>query len=193
MGPFVGCGIVSLVGLGWQCMLSCWSPGSASAQFCLSQEECGRLVLHGRHLSRACVRTTRNCGDLNFQCTADSCNESQNRCVHTVVAGIACEDFAISLHLNDKCTAQGECKGVVTPPLACEIDVDCPRDLGSSAGSVRAARNRRACRPCRWPSPNPHGKDPYADAHGRPHGDADSDGDANVDGLAPCHACRCDP
>jgi len=124
---------LALVGLGLA--VSLLAPGAASAQFCLSQEECeDGLFCTDDICLGVCVRTTRNCGDLNFQCTADSCNESQNRCVHTVVAGIPCEDFDFTT-LNDKCTAQGECKGVVTPPLACDIDVDCPRDLVCRQGT----------------------------------------------------------
>ncbi len=126
---------VALLGLGLA--LSALTPVSAAA-FCASQSDCedGSFCTLDDCVVGFCFRTNRNCDDDNTQCTADSCNESANRCVHTVVVDRPCEDFDI-FTFNDRCQPEGNCRGrIVLPPAGtCDSDSDCSAGLICSAGS----------------------------------------------------------
>jgi len=107
--------------------LSALTPVGASAQFCLSQGDCedGLFCTDDTCLLGVCVRTARNCADLNFQCTADSCSESARRCVHTVTVGLECEDF--NIFTDEFCDAQGQCVATVCSTCTgdCETNLNC--------------------------------------------------------------------
>ncbi|HOX42295.1 MAG TPA: proprotein convertase P-domain-containing protein [Myxococcota bacterium] len=86
-----------------------------------------------------------DCADANA-CTADSCNEVTNQCVHPVVAdGTACNDGAYC-SVGETCTA-GACSG--SSPRACSDGNPCTVDSCNEAGDVcvndAAAANGQVC------------------------------------------------
>jgi hypothetical protein len=70
-----------------------------------------------------CVNTAVNCDDDN-ECTDDSCDQTTGQCVHTPVAGRACNDGDPCTE-NDVCDASGNCAGTT---IDCDDGDICTED-----------------------------------------------------------------
>ena len=108
------------------CVITAINPDGTPCNdglFCQSSDTC---------LGGACQGTARDCSDPN-PCTADSCNEATDTCVHdpAPLNGSACND-SLFCTVGDLCQA-GSCQGT---PRNCSDTNPCTADSCNEAGDV---------------------------------------------------------